>query len=143
MNNREDYNAHINIISNGGSLTKGYYSHINVEKFEGCPPKIRENGDVSFECGEKEHGFIWISPDFNKMGQNNPNVFSSIFNYGNQITAMQYYKKDQELIENEKMFKVYNGSYVPMAYCLSYVQKYAVPDDLKGTNFFTAIPTLF
>jgi hypothetical protein len=122
------------------TLSKGFYSQIDIDKFDGCPPKVDSNGQVKFDC---DHGFNYIAPDTNNTFQNNPNIYSSIFNYGNQITMMQYYVMDQELIENEKIFKTYNASFVPMAYCLKYIENYAVPDDLKGSDFYSTFPTLF
>lgn len=125
-----------NMVSNSDNLNKSYYMQLDVAKYHGCPPKSHADNRVLFEC---KHGFNMVSPDFNVTKQHNPNVYSSIFNYGNQITLMQYYVIDQELIEHEKMFKTYNGSFVPMSHCLKYIDNYAVPEDLVQHPF----PSLF
>ena len=128
-----------NMLCDPGELNKSFYSTLNVEKYKGCSPKIDPNNNVFFEC---EHHLNLICPDNNKTAQTNPNIFSSIFNYGNQITLMQYYVLDQELIENEKLFKTYNASFVPMAYCLNFINNYAVPEDLIKSGFFAAAPSI-
>lgn len=125
-----------NMVSNSDNLNKSHYIQVDTHLYKGCPPKSHDNNHVLFEC---KHGFNMVAPDFNVTYQHNANVYSSIYNYGNQITLMQYYVMDQELIEHEKMFKTYNGSFVPMALCLKYIHNYAVPEDLQKHAF----PTLF
>lgn len=125
-----------NAISNSDTIQKSFYNELNPAKFIASPPKIANPMTVTFKTNSK---MSMVAPENNKKTQTNPNLFSSIQNYGNQITLFQYHVNDTQLIENEQMFKTYGTSIVPMAYCLSYTNNYASPEDIEQTVF----PSLF
>jgi hypothetical protein len=106
---------HKNMISNTNALMKRTYSEMNPSKFIAMPPKKISTNETNVV------NFTMVVPDKNKSSQPNVNIFSSINKYGVQISLMQYYVYDTMLLENEKLFKHYNGSYVPMSYCIEYV----------------------
>lgn len=129
-----------NMISNSDKLTKSTYKQINVERYLACPPKRATDYIVKFNC---EHTFNQVVPDNYLSSQNNPNIFVSIKDYGNQVNMFQYYKNDIYLIEYENIFKNYNSAFVPMAYCLSYIDNYATPSKLGNAVFPNIIGQLF
>ena len=117
-----------NAISNSDTIQKSFYSELNPAKFIANPPKVATAMTVTFQNNSK---LRMVVPENNKQTQTNPNLFSSIQNYGNQITLFQYHVNDTQLIENEQMFKTYGTSIVPMSYCLSYINNYASPEDIQ------------
>lgn len=119
-----------NMISNSDKLTKSTYKQINVDRYLACPPKRATNSTVLFNC---DHTFNMVVPDNYLSSQNNPNIFISIKDYGNQVNMFQYYKNDMYLIEYENIFKTYNSAFVPMVYCLSYIDIYATPSKMSNT----------
>ena len=106
---------HKNITSNTSNLMKRTYSEMNPSKFIATPPKKISTNETNVV------DFTMVVPDKNKSAQSNVNIFTSINKYGVQISLMQYYVYDSKLLENENLFKHYNGSYVPMSYCIEYV----------------------
>lgn len=117
-----------NAVSNSATIQKSFYSELNPEKFIASPPKVATAMTVTFKQNSK---MSMVVPENNKQTQTNPNLFSSVQNYGNQITLFQYHVNDTELIENEQLFKTYGTSIVPMSYCLSYIHNYASPEDIQ------------
>ena len=113
-----------NIISNTEDLTKSTYRQIDPNKFIACPPKIKTDKEVVFNCN---HTFNMVVPENYYESQNNPEIFSSIKDYGNQITLNQYYNSDNFLLEYENIFKTYNSAFVPLSYCLSYINNHYKP----------------
>lgn len=123
-----DYsNSFYNIISNSEKLTKSTYGQIDVNKYIACPPKVSTDTKVVFNCN---HTFNYVVPDNYYRSQNNPDIFSSIKEYGNQITTAQYYVSDNYLIEYENIFKTYNSAFVSMSNCLFYINKMGKPSNI-------------
>ena len=129
-----------NMISNSDKLTKNTYKQINVDRYLACPPKRATDSTVMFNC---DHTFNQIVPDTYLSSQNNPNIFSSIKDYGNQVNMFQYYKNDIYLIEYENIFKTYNSAFVPLSYCLSYIDINATPAKMNNVVFPNIIGQLF
>jgi hypothetical protein len=109
----------------GQDFSQKDYSTIDLSKFYASPPN-----PLSYTTTDSKL-LTQIVPVNHKRSQTNPNIYSSIKNYGNQITMMQYYVYDTNLINHEQMFKQYNGGIVPMTYCLTYISNYAKPNDLS------------
>lgn len=117
-----------NAVSNSDTIQKSFYNELNPAKFIASPPKAATAMTVTFKQNSK---MTIVVPENNKQTQTNPNLFSSIQNYGNQITLFQYHINDTQLIENEQIFKTYGTSIVPMSYCLNYINNYASPEDIQ------------
>ena len=123
-----------NSLSNTVMMTKGTYLEMDPNSFIATPPK--STGSMTTDSNT----FHMVLPNNNTSSQSNVNVFSSIQDYGVQITAFQYYVADQNLMEYEKLFKTYGFAFVPMSFCLSYIQNYAMPEDLKKSGILTILP---
>lgn len=128
-----------NMISNSDTISKSFYGQLDPSRFIARPPTVAFGNTVKFSNDSK---FTMVVPDNNMTKQPNPNLFSSIQNYGNQVTLFEYYVTDAQLVEYEKLFKTYNTAFIPMAYCLNYINNYALPKDIQpGTN--TVFANLF
>jgi len=128
-----------NMISNSDTISKSFYGQLDPSRFIARPPKVASPNTVKFSNDSK---FTMVVPDNNMTKQPNPNLFSSIQNYGNQVTLFEYYVTDAQLVEYENLFKTYNTAFIPMAYCLNYINNYALPKDIQpGTN--TVFANLF
>lgn len=113
-----------NMISNTESLYKTSYNDIIKSKTN--PPHIKDTNTVDLGDNPK---FMMVVPD-NNTKPDNPSVFASIRNYGYQLTLFQYYNGDAYLMQYEGMFKTYGSAFVPMAYCLNYIDNYAIPSEI-------------
>lgn len=117
-------NNKYNMISNSEDLTKSTYEKIDPNKFIACPPKILSDSKVVFNC---DHTFNMVVPENYKSSQSNPEIFTSIKEYGNNITLFQYYNSDNYLLENEYMFQKSNSAFIPLSYCLTYINNREKP----------------
>lgn len=115
-----------NMVSNTDSLMKSFYSQINTNKFMGNPPHAINVDTVDLGNNPK---FMMVVPD-NNVKPPNPSIFSSIQNYGYQLTLFQYYVGDAYLMQYEDMFKTYGSAIVPLSYCLSFINNYSIPSDI-------------
>ena len=117
--------SYMNMIVNTKQLILRDYSTINLSKYPGNRPNTLTSNTTDVDS------FTEIVPVNNVTKQGNPSIYASIKNYGNQITMNQYYSKDDNLLNSETMFKQYNGGIVPMAYCLKFIDNYALPSQLE------------
>lgn len=121
------------MTSNTQDIMRTFYSQINPSKYKANPPKqltITTTNTYSFNI---------LQPDDNQSSiTSNPNIFSSIKNYGIQVNMMQYYINDMNLLKCENMFQSYSGAIIPMTNALSYIDNYG--DDTSDNIIF---PQLF
>lgn len=124
-----------NLTSDGDILQRFYTNNINSNT---NPPQIIGLHDITNKLTVD-----LIVPNNNISSQSNPNIYSTISNYGINFNAMQYYKPDANLYECEKMFATYAGGIVPMAYCLNYINNNATPQQLETSGILTMFPKIF
>jgi hypothetical protein len=132
------YNFFYNSISNGSDIHHITYGQLYKYDTEGVFKPII-TGNQTTNCDK----LTTIMPNNNMSSQSNPNIYSTISNYGINFNAMQYYKPDANLYECEKMFATYAGGIVPMAYCLNYINNNATPQQLETSGILTMFPSLF
>jgi hypothetical protein len=125
-----------NMISDNTILQR-FYTNNNPVTYCSNPPQINGLHTVTKTTVDL------IVPNNNTSSQSNPNIYSTISNYGINFNAMQYYKPDANLYECEKMFATYAGGIVPMAYCLNYINNNATPQELETSGILTMFPKLF
>jgi len=124
-------------ITSDGDISQRFYTHVNTNNYTTTPPQTSGNQRVT------KTTLDLVVPNTNASSQSNPNIYSSILNYGINFNALQYYNPDANLYECEKMFATYGGGIVPMAYCLNYISNNATPDDLDRSGILTIIPSWF
>lgn len=117
-----------NIVCNTKALQTTSYD--KLESAEKRPPKIIDTAKTNV------NDFTVVNAAKNKSSQSNPNILSSISNYGNQINLMQYYVRDTNLLIGENMFSTYGFGMVPIAYCIGYAEDYGDKPPIKhGISF--------
>jgi hypothetical protein len=124
-------------MTSDGTISQRFYTQTNSDHYTTNPPRVNGNQTVT------KHTVDLIVPNTNTSSQSNPNVYSTISNYGINFNALQYYNPDANLYECEKMFQTYGGGIVPMAYCLNYINNNATPRDLEQTGLLTMWPSWF
>lgn len=113
-------NLFYNMIGNSKNLFKSTYNEIiPTNNYKKTPPKIISSTEV--KLFNNSSSLQYVLPENSKSSQPNPDIYSSIKNYGNQITLFQYYVMDNPLIYNEQMFQTYKSAFVPMSNCLTYI----------------------
>ena len=121
-----------NMTSNTTDIMRTFYSEINPSKYVANPPKQLTSTTTNINT------FNILMPDDNIYSiQSNPNICSSIKNYGIQVNMMQYYINDMNLLKCEDLFQSYSAGIIPMTNSLSYIHNYG--DDDK----FIVFPELF
>jgi hypothetical protein len=124
-------------MTSGNDILINEYSHININQY-----KAKNTPKQKGESTTDKTVFDMSIPDMAIISSSsipaNPNIYSSIKNYGIQVNLMQYYVNDMELMKNESMFQLYKAGITPMTNCLSYINNYSTSDD-----FNTIFPKLF
>ena len=121
------------MTSNTKDIMRTFYSQINPSQYKAKPPKQLTVTTTNMDT------FNILMADDNAFSiPSNPNIFSSIKNYGIQVNMMQYYVNDMNLLKCENMFQSYSGGIIPMTNALSYIDNYG---DDTGNNI--VFPELF
>jgi hypothetical protein len=126
----EKIGSYHNMTSDSKQLMKYTYDELNTFKYKATPPK-RLNSDTT-----TVDKFKMAIPDSNRSSQPNPNIFSTIKDYGIQITLMQYYVSDMELIKSETIFQYYSAGIVPMSSMLHYISNNGSIDTSVAPKIF-------
>ena len=125
-------------MTSGKDIIINEYSHIDINKY-----KAQNTPKQTAEITTNKKIFEMSIPDMAITASSsipaNPNIYSSIKNYGIQVNLMQYYVNDMELMKNESIFQLYKAGIMPIPNCLSYINNYSTSDDFKNTIF----PKLF
>lgn len=123
-------NANLTI---GGNIVEHNYNEINVNTYKATPAKPSGKNKTN----KKTLDILLPTPNINE--QKNPNIFDTIGKYGINICMMQYYNKDDYLLNNEIMFKHYNSGIIPLATAINYVKIYGF--DKKENQKQLVFPT--
>ena len=108
-------NANLTI---GGNIVQHNYNEIDINKYKATPVKPYGKNKTNKKTVDI------LLPTVNIENQQNPNIFDSIGKYGINISMMQYYEKDDYLLNNEIMFKHYNSGIIPLATAINYIKIY-------------------
>lgn len=134
----DETNGYYQNMTSGTDILINEYSHIDINKY-----KAQNTPKQTAEITTNKKIFEMSIPDMAITASSsipaNPNIYSSIKNYGIQVNLMQYYVNDMELMKNESIFQLYKAGIMPIPNCLSYINNYSTSDDFKNTIF----PKLF
>jgi hypothetical protein len=139
IDNENESNKYYHNMTSGTDILINEYSHIDINKY-----KANNRPKQITETTTNKTIFDMCIPDMAITSSSsipaNPNIYSSIKNYGIQVNLMQYYVVDMELMNNEIIFQLYKAGIMPVPNCLSYINNYATSDN----NFKSVIfPKLF
>ena len=130
-------NSNYHNMTSGSNILINEYSHININQYK-AKNTPKQNGETTTDKTVFDMSIPDMAITSSSSIPANPNIYSSIKNYGIQVNLMQYYVNDMELMKNESIFQLYKAGITPMTNCLSYINNYSTSDD-----FNTIFPKLF
>lgn len=135
FNNGKNIGKYHNMSSNTKDIMRSFYSEINISKYKTTPLK-QKTGNIT-----NATTFKMLMPDNNTSSiQSNPDIYTAIQKYGIQVSLLQYYVTDMNLLKYENMFQSYNAGIIPMTNSLNFIENYYTSDDNNANVIF---PKLF
>jgi len=102
------------------------YLQINTSTNKASPPTIIKATDADGNMRSMTDTKVMQTVVPSKNGEPNPNINTSIFNFGNQINLVQYYVPDVSgygnLLRAEKLFDTLGYAFVPLSSAISYAK---------------------